>query len=147
MMEKQKKKKKKIDFKYNPKDFFLDRDDYSMWSEDKEESFDKEEWFHKKESEDLPSMPPLVGDEGEVKLEPEETIDEIVRIHHQKITGKGLKILTPNKLFSRFPILLAQIKAGNYSCELKNEIRQIQYLLYQHNKITKKICNKIIKSL
>ena len=80
-----------------------------MWSEDKEESFDKEEWFHKKESEDLPSMPPLVGDEGEVKLEPEETIDEIVRIHHQNITGKGLKILTPSKLFTRLPILLAQL--------------------------------------
>ena len=127
MIEK-KEKKKKIDFKYNPKDFFLDRDDYSMWSEDKEESFDKEEWFHKKESEDLPSMPPLVGDEGELKLEPEETVDEIVRIHHQKITGKGLKILTPSKLFTRLPILLAQIKAGNYSCELNKKSDK-----YQHN--------------
>ena len=29
--------------------------------------------------------------------------------------GKGLKILTPNKLFSRLPILLAQVKAENNS--------------------------------
>ena len=27
--------------------------------------------------------------------------------------GKGLKIFTPNKLFTRLPMLLAEIKAGN----------------------------------
>ena len=54
--------------------------------------------------------------------------------------GKGLKILTPNKL-------LAQIIAGNNSYKIKNEIRQMLYLLYQHNKITKKVYINIIKSL
>ena len=44
--------------------------------------------------------------------------------------GKGLKILTPNKLLTRLPILLAQIKPGNNSYKLKNQIRQILYLLY-----------------
>ena len=52
--------------------------------------------------------------------------------------GKGLEILTLNKLLTRLSILLAQIKTGNNSYKLKNEIRQILYLLYQHNKITKK---------
>ena len=56
--------------------------------------------------------------------------------------GKGLKILTPNKLSTRLPILLAQIKAGNNSCKLKIEIKEILYLLYQH-KIPKKAYNKI----
>ena len=37
-------------------------------------------------------------------------------------------VLTPNNLLTRFPILLAQIKAGNNSYKLKNEIRQILYL-------------------
>ena len=46
--------------------------------------------------------------------------------------------MTPNKLLTRLPILLAQMKAGNNSYKLKNEIRQILYFLYQHNKITKK---------
>ena len=50
--------------------------------------------------------------------------------------GEGLKILTPNKFLTRFPILLAQTKAGDNSYKLKNGIRQILYLLYQHNKIT-----------
>ena len=39
--------------------------------------------------------------------------------------GKGLKILTPKKLLTTPPILLAQIKAGNNSYKLKHEIRQI----------------------
>ena len=60
---------------------------------------------------------------------------------------KGLKILTPNKLLTRLPILLAQIKAGNSSSKVKIEIRRILYLLYQHNKITKKVYNNLIKSL
>ena len=49
-------------------------------------------------------MPPIEGDDEEVK------------------EGKGFKILTPNKLLIRLPILLAQIKAGNNSYKLKNEI-------------------------
>ena len=39
------------------------------------------------------------------------------------------------------------VKTGNNSYKLKTEIRQILYLLYQHNKITKKLCNILIKSL
>ena len=50
---------------------------------------------------DLPSMPPLEGDE-EVKLEPEETISERVKSNpRKKNEGKGLKILTPDKLLTR----------------------------------------------
>ena len=37
-------------------------------------------------------------------------------------SGLGLKILTPQQMFTRLPILLAQIKAGNNSQELKNQI-------------------------
>ena len=39
--------------------------------------------------------------------------------------GKGLKVLTPKKLMTRLLILLAQIKTGNNSNKLKNEIKQI----------------------
>ena len=54
---------------------------------------------------------------------------------------KGLKILTPDKPLTRLLVLLAQIKAGNDSYKLKNEIKKIVYLLYQHSKIAKKLCN------
>ena len=43
---------------------------------------------------------------------------------------KELKVLTPNKLLTRLPILLAEIKAGNNSYKLNNEIRQMLHLLY-----------------
>ena len=33
--------------------------------------------------------------------------------------GKGLKILTPNKMLQRLPIALPQIKAGNNSKTIK----------------------------
>ena len=39
--------------------------------------------------------------------------------------GKGIKILTSNKLLTRLPLLLAQIKAGNNSYKVKKQIRQI----------------------
>ena len=59
--------------------------------------------------------------------------------------GTGLKILTPKQMLQRLPIALAQIKAGNNSESLLNEIRQIVYSLYQSKEITKKVYNSIIK--
>ena len=61
--------------------------------------------------------------------------------------GTGLKILTPKQMLQRLPIDLAQIKAGNNSESLLNEIRQIVYSLYQSKKITKKLYNNIIKPI
>ena len=61
--------------------------------------------------------------------------------------GKGLKILTLKQMLQRLPIALAQVKAGNNSESLLNEIRQIVYYLYQSKQITKKVYNNIIKSI
>ena len=48
-------------------------------------------------------------------------------------------------MLQRLPIALAQVKAGNNSESLLNEIRQIVYSLYQSKQITRKVCNNIIK--
>ena len=61
--------------------------------------------------------------------------------------GIGLKILTPKQMLQRLPIALAQVKAGNNSKSLLNEIRQIVYSLYQSKQITKQVCNHIIESI
>ena len=58
-----------------------------------------------------------------------------------------LKILAPKQMLQRLPIALAQVKAGNNSESLLNEIRQIVYSLYQSKQITKKVYNNIIKSI
>ena len=67
--------------------------------------------------------------EDEIKIEKPDQIVEIVekilKFNEQKQLGKGLKILTPNQMISRLPTDLAQLKAGNNSEKLKNEIRQL----------------------
>ena len=58
--------------------------------------------------------------------------------------GKGLKILMPNQMLSRLPISLVQLKAGNNSEKLKDEIRQLLYSLYKSEKLTKEIYKSLI---
>ena len=65
----------------------------------------------------------------------------------KKTSGKGHKILTPKQMLQRLPIALAQVKTGNNSENVLNEIRQIVYSLYQSKEITKKVYNNLIKSL
>ena len=78
------------------------------------------------------------------------------KIFLTKSTGTGLtdhsklKILTSKQMLQRLPIALAQVKAGNNSENLLNEIRQIIYSiysLYQSKEITKKVYNNLMKSL
>ena len=61
--------------------------------------------------------------------------------------GTGLKIITPKQMLQRLSMAVAQVKAGNNSESLLNEIRQIVYSLYQSKEITKKVYNNIIKSI
>ena len=50
-------------------------------------------------------------------------------------------------MLERLPVVLAQIKAGNTSENLLNEIRQIIHSLYQAKEITKKVYNNIMNSI
>ena len=122
-------KKEDIGKKCDHRNFFVKGYEYNEWYKKMKKKSQPEETIAKEvklrrqkaDDEDLSDMPPLEGDGEEVKEE------------------KALKILTPDKLLTRLPVLLTQMKAGNNSCKLKNEIRQILYLLYQHNKITKMV--------
>ena len=94
-------------------------------------------------------------DEIEEMSENEKTIEqpdkilkivlEIFNFNKQTQQGEGLKILTPNQMLSRLPITLAQLKAGNNSEKLKNEIRQLLYSLYHSKNLTKQVYNNLIK--
>ena len=61
--------------------------------------------------------------------------------------GKWLNILTPKQILQRLPIALTQVKAGNTSEKLLNEIRQIIYSWYKENAITKKVYNNTMNSI
>ena len=58
-----------------------------------------------------------------------------------------LKVLTPKQTLQRLPIAFSQVKAGNNSESLLNEIMQIVYSLYQSKQITKKVYRNLIKSI
>ena len=47
-------------------------------------------------------------------------------------------MLTPKQMFQRLPIPLVQLKAGNNSESLLNEIGKIVYSLYQSEQITQR---------
>ena len=65
----------------------------------------------------------------------------------QRQQGQGLKILSPQQMITRLPILLAQLKAGNNSQKLKNEIRQFLYHLYRSKNLSKTIYNHLISTI
>ena len=71
----------------------------------------------------------------------------LITIQNSETKGTGLKILIPKQMLQRLPIALAQVKTGNNSESLLNEIRQIVYTLYQSKQITKRVYNNIFKSI
>ena len=62
-----------------------------------------------------------------------ESVEQILIFNREnrKQHGLGLKTLTLDQMLSRLPISLAQLKAGNNSEKLKNEIRKLLYSLYR----------------
>ena len=72
-------------------------------------------------------------------------VERILEYNNEKKSGEGLKILTPNQMLSRLPITLAQLKAGNNSEKLKNEVRQLSCCLYRSKKLTKQLYKSLIK--
>ena len=50
-------------------------------------------------------------------------------------------------MIPRLPILLAQLKAGNNSQKLKNEIRQIVYSLYRSKNLSKTVYNSLMDTI
>ena len=74
-------------------------------------------------------------------------VKKILKFNKEKQKGQGLKVLTPSQIFSRLPISLAQLKAGNNPEKLKNEIRQILYSLYRSKNLSKQVYHNLIKHI
>ena len=107
---------------------------------------------NKKENNKLVNVKDEIKEMSEDEIENEKP-DKILKIVEKildfnKIIRKqqclGLKILTPNQMLSRLPIDLAQLKAGNNSENLKNEIRQLLYSLYRSKKLTKQLYKSLV---
>ena len=74
-------------------------------------------------------------------------VENVLEFNDQTQRLQGLKVLAPDQILSRLPIILAQFKAGNNSEKLKNEIRQLLYSLYGSKKLTKTIYNHLINTI
>ena len=90
----------------------------SWWEKDRSSKYGWKpiDLYLDKDEDDLLPMLALKGEE-----EQEESIIERVKLNlwKRKREGAQLKILTPNKLLIRLPILLVQIKARNNSYKFK----------------------------
>ena len=73
-----------------------------------------------------------------------DVVERILELNNENQLGEGLKILTLDQMLSRLPITLAQLKAGNNSEKLKNEIRQLLYSLYRSKKLTKQLYKSLV---
>ena len=89
-----------------------------------------------------------VPNDNTFKIEENEKIINIVKrilVFNDKIqSGQGIKILAPNQMLSRLPISFAQLKAGDNSERVRNDIRQLLYSLYRSKKLTKNIYTSLI---
>ena len=50
-------------------------------------------------------------------------------------------------MITRLPILLAQLKSGNNSQKLNNEIRQLLYSLYSSKKLSRTVYNSLMNTI
>ena len=114
------------------KDIFLYIDGFQ---EEKETGEDRDEDTDEDTDEEMVTaiMPELESEESAAERRNQQVQD--------------IKILTPNQMLSRLPISLAQLKTGNNSEKLKNEIRQLLYSLYHSKNMTKQVYNNLIKPL
>ena len=60
---------------------------------------------------------------------------------------KVFKILTPKQMLQKLQITLAQVKVGNTSEKVLNEIHQVIYSLYRAKEIIKKVYNNMTNSI
>ena len=90
-------------------------------------------------------MPPSTNKNEFVKIF--NIVNEIFKFNEQIKWRQGLKILTRNQMLSRLPVSLTQLKAGNNSEKLKNEIRQLFFSLYRSQKLPKQLHKCLIDTI
>ena len=74
---------------------------------------------------DVGNTPKCNANKNEKNNKRIDIVEHILYFNEENQKGQGLKILTPDQMFSRLPISLAQLNAGNNSEKRKDEIRQL----------------------
>ena len=126
------------DFKYSSPSNIVSR-----LSNAKGELNKKQVYFINKQLTKIKNIVKNVSEDHKLKTKENENIinviETILELNNKNQLGEGLKILTLDQMLSRLPITLAQLKAGDNSEKLKNEIRQLLYSLHRSKKLTKQL--------
>ena len=134
------------DFKYSSPSNIVSR-----LSNAKGELNKKQVYFINKQLTKIKNIVKNVSEDHKLKTKENENIinviETILELNNKNQLGEGLKILTLDQMLSRLPITLAQLKAGNNSEKLINNIRQLLYSLHCSQKLTKKIYNQLISTI
>ena len=70
--------------------------------------------------------------------------ERTLEINSKNQLGLGLQVLIPKQMLSRLQSSLIQLKAGNNSEKLKNEIRQLLHSLHRSKKLTKQLYKNLV---
>ena len=73
-----------------------------------------------------------------------DVVESILEINDKIQSGQGIKYLIPNQMLSKLPTSLEQLKAGNNSGKLNNEIKKLLYSLYRSKNFTKQLYKKLV---
>ena len=71
-------------------------------------------------------------------------VEKILSFNKRHQERKWIKIVTPDQMLKRLQVSLAQLKAGNNSEKIKNEIRKLLHFLHRSKKLTKPIYKHLI---
>ena len=71
-----------------------------------------------------------------------EIVEEILKYKETKQQGLGLKILTPNQMLSKLPIILAQLKAGIIQKNLKMKLGKFYIICTDQKNL--QLCKSLI---
>ena len=75
-------------------------------------------------------------------------IARVANVSDRKVFGgTQFKILIPKQMLQKLPTALAQVKSGNSSENLLNEIRQVICYFCRAKEITKEVYNNIMNSI
>ena len=93
----------------------------------------REKWVHKSEVQKNTKNNLKIFYNAKEKVIPlfDDHTTIVSKANHEAKNGKRLKILTPEQMLQRLSMVLAQVKAGNASENLLNEIRKIIHSLYR----------------
>ena len=130
---------------FKKKIFPLSSEDFPEYK-GRDEDENDDEFYTPGELETIPELSNFENEEETLRDIPDlESEESAAQRRNQR--GQRLKTFALSQMLSRLPTSLAQLKAGNNSQRLRNEIRQLLYSLYRSKNLSKTISKHLINAI